>query len=69
MIKDSSFNDLSYNEPGRIWVSGPAMMNGYYNNDEIVTQCCEVKDYGKHNSGETFCNDFKTIPGCLEIID
>ena len=31
MIKDRSFNDLSYNQPGRIWITGPAMMNGYYN--------------------------------------
>ena len=36
MIKDRSFNDLSYNEPGRIWVTGPAMMNCYYNNPQMT---------------------------------
>lgn len=73
MIKDSSFNDLSYNEPGRIWVSGPAMMNGYYNNkrmtdsviftDEEGVRWYNTKDFGfVHDTGSLFVLDRDQSP-------
>ncbi len=68
MIKDSSFNDLSYNTPGRIWITGPAMMNGYYNNQELTDSVIytdkdgvrwyDTKDFGYvHETGSLFVLD------------
>lgn len=76
MIKDSSFNDLSYNEPGRIWITGPAMMNGYYNNPQMTDSVIytdkdgikwyNTKDFGfVHDTGSLFVLDRDQKP--LEI--
>jgi len=42
-IKDSDFNDLTYNQPGRLLVTGPAMMNGYYK-DQDLTNSVLIRD-------------------------
>lgn len=76
MIKDRSFNDLSYNEPGRIWVTGPAMMNCYYNNPQMTDSVIytdkngvkwyNTKDFGfVHDTGSLFVLDRDQKP--LEI--
>lgn len=76
MIKDRSFNDLSYNEPGRIWVTGPAMMNCYYNNPQMTDSVIytdkngvkwyNTKDFGFiHDTGSLFVLDRDQKP--LEI--
>ena len=76
MIKDRSFNDLSYNEPGRIWVTGPAMMNCYYNNPQMTdtviytdkngVKWYNTKDFGfVHDTGSLFVLDRDQKP--LEI--
>ena len=68
MIKDSSFNDLTYNKPGRIFITGPAMMNEYYNNkkltDEVIytdkngVRWYDTKDFGfVHDTGSLFVLD------------
>ena len=76
MIKDRSFNDLSYNQPGRIWVTGPAMMNCYYNNPQMTDSVIytdkngvkwyNTKDFGfVHDTGSLFVLDRDQKP--LEI--
>ena len=76
MIKDRSFNDLSYNEPGRIWITGPAMMNCYYNNPQMTDSVIytdkngvkwyNTKDFGfVHDTGSLFVLDRDQKP--LEI--
>lgn len=37
-IVDDSFNDLTYNQPGRLLITGPCIMNGYYERDDLTKQ-------------------------------
>ena len=56
MVKDENGNDLTYNQPGHLYITGPAMMNGYLNNKELTNQVLirdskgtlwyDTKDYG-----------------------
>ena len=56
MVKDENGNDLTYNQPGHLYITGPAMMNGYLNNKELTDQVLirdskgtlwyDTKDYG-----------------------
>ena len=56
MVKDEDGNDLTYNQPGHLYITGPAMMNGYLNNKELTNQVLirdskgtlwyDTKDYG-----------------------
>ncbi len=56
MVKDESGNDLTYNQPGKLYITGPAMMSGYYQNQELTDKVLirdskgklwyDTKDYG-----------------------
>lgn len=56
MVKDEDGNDLTYNQPGHLYITGPAMMNGYLNNKKLTNQVLirdskgtlwyDTKDYG-----------------------
>ena len=42
-IVDESFQDVSYNIPGRLLITGPCLMNGYYGRDDL-TEKVLIKD-------------------------
>lgn len=42
-IVDNSFNDLTYNQPGRLLVTGPAQMIGYYERPDLTNKVL-IKD-------------------------
>lgn len=37
-IVDDSFQDLTYNKAGRLLITGPCLMNGYYGRDDLTKQ-------------------------------
>lgn len=55
-VVDDEMNDLTYNQNGRILITGPCMMNGYMNRDELTKEVFitdedgivwfDTKDYG-----------------------
>lgn len=67
-IKDQNFNDLSYNQPGRLLITGPAMMNGYYN-DESLTKDVLLTDEDGTIWYDTKDYAYVDISGSLVTID
>lgn len=67
-IKDQDFNDLSYNQPGRLLITGPAMMNGYYN-DESLTKDVLITDEDGTIWYDTKDYAYVDISGSLVTID
>ena len=67
-IKDQDFNDLSYNQPGRLLITGPAMMNGYYN-DESLTKDVLITDEDGTMWYDTKDYAYVDISGSLVTID
>lgn len=72
-IVDSSFKDLTYNVPGRLLITGPCLMNGYYKNEELTkkvlytdsdgTVWYDTKDYAYvSNNGSLFVLDRDVQP-------
>lgn len=67
-IVDEDFRDLTYNVPGRLFITGPCLMNGYYNRDDLTQKAIYVDDKGVswYNTG-----DYAVIDedGCLTVLD
>ena len=67
-IVDSSFNDLTYNEPGRLFISSPCLMLGYFGRKDLTREALytdrkgtiwyDTKDYGYLDKN-----------GCLFVLD
>lgn len=67
-IIDENGNDLTYNQPGRLLITGPCLMNGYLGRDDL-TQKVLIKD----KNGITWYDtrDYAVIDedGCLTVLD
>lgn len=67
-IIDENGNDLTYNQPGRLLITGPCLMNGYLGRDDL-TQKVLIKD----ENGITWYDtrDYAVIDedGCLTVLD
>lgn len=67
-IIDERGNDLTYNQPGRLLITGPCLMNGYLGRDDL-TQKVLIKD----ENGITWYDtrDYAVIDedGCLTVLD
>lgn len=67
-IVDSNFNDLSYNEPGHLFINSPCLMRGYFGRDDLTKQVLYTDDKG------TIWYDTKDYAymdenGCLFVLD
>ena len=53
-IVDESFQDVSYNTPGRLLITGPCLMNGYYGREDLTKQALIKDDKGItwYNTGD-----------------
>lgn len=67
-IVDESFNDVTYNTPGRLLITGPCLMNGYYNRDDLTKKAIYVDESGIswYYTGDYAVMDYD---GCLTVID
>lgn len=67
-IVDESFKDVTYNKPGKLFITGPCLMNGYYNRDDLTQKAIYKDEKGTcwYNTG-----DYAVIDedGCLTILD
>lgn len=67
-IVDDSFRDVTYNVPGRLLITGPCLMNGYYNREDLTNQAIYTDENGVswYNTG-----DYAVIDddGCLTVLD
>lgn len=67
-IVDESFNDLTYNKPGKLLITGPCLMNGYYKRDDLTKKAIYVDNNGVswYNTGDYAVLD---TDGCLTVLD
>lgn len=67
-IVDDSFNDLTYNKPGRLLITSPALMNGYYNRPDLTEKVLYTDKGGVtwYNTGDYAVLD---DDGCLTVLD
>ena len=67
-IVDDSFNDVTYTIPGKLFITGPALMNGYYNRDDLTKKVLYTDEQGVtwYNT-----NDYAILDddGCLTVLD
>lgn len=67
-IVDESFKDVTYNVPGRLLITGPCLMNGYYNRDDLTKKAIYVDEKG---ISWYYTGDYAVMDddGCLTVID
>lgn len=67
-IVDDSFRDVTYNVPGRLFITGPCLMNGYYNREDLTKQAIYIDENGIswYNAGDYAVMD---DDGCLTVLD
>lgn len=67
-IVDSNFQDVTYCVPGRLFVSGPGLMNGYYGKEELTKSVLKTDDKGRvwYDTGDYAVMD---EDGCLFVLD
>ena len=67
-IVDDSFNDLTYNKPGRLFITSPALMNEYYNRPDLTQKALSTDKDGVtwYNTGDYAVLD---DDGCLTVLD
>lgn len=67
-IVDDSFNDVTYNIPGKLFITGPALMNGYYKRDDLTKKVLYTDEKGItwYNTGDYAVLD---EDGCLTVLD
>lgn len=67
-IVDESFNDLTYNKPGKLFITGPCLMNGYYHRDDLTSKAIYYDENGTpwYNTGDYAVLD---DDGCLTVLD
>lgn len=67
-ITDGSLNPLSYNERGKLFITGPALMNEYYNRPDLTKEAILVDKDGTrwYNTKDYAVMD---DDGCLTVLD
>lgn len=67
-IVDESFRDVTYNVPGRLFITGPCLMNGYYNREDLTRKAIYTDEKGIswYNTGDYAIVD---KDGCLTVLD
>lgn len=67
-IVDESFNDVTYNKPGRLLITGPCLMNGYYNREDLTKKAIYIDEKGIswYSTGDYAVVD---NDGCLTVLD
>lgn len=67
-ITDDSGNDITYGQPGKLYVTGPCLMNGYYNRDDLTKKAI-FKDKNGIEWYKT--GDYAVVDndGCLTVLD
>ena len=67
-IVNDSFKDVTYNIPGKLFITGPSLMNGYYNRDDLTKEALYTDKEGVtwYNTGDYAIID---NDGCLTVLD
>lgn len=67
-IVDDSFNDVTYNVPGKLYITGPCLMNGYYHRPDLTEKAIYIDDEG---TSWYYTGDYAVLDegGCLTVID
>lgn len=67
-IVDEDFKDLTYNVPGRLLITGPCLMNGYYHRNDLTEKAIYMDEKGVswYNTGDYAVMD---ADGCLTVLD
>lgn len=67
-IVNDSFEDVTYNVPGRLLITGPSLMNGYYKRDDLTKQALYTDENNVtwYNTGDYAVLD---DDGCLTVLD
>lgn len=67
-IIDESGKDLGYNKPGKLFITGPCLMNGYYKRDDLTKNVIHVDKAGTH---WYYTGDYAFVDtdGCLTVLD
>lgn len=67
-IVDESFHDVTYNVPGRLFITGPALMNGYYKREDLTKKVLYTDEKGItwYDTGDYAVVD---DDGCLTVLD
>lgn len=68
MIVDDDYNNLTYNIPGRLFITGPCLMNGYFIRPDLTQKSFYVDEEGTtwYNTGDYAVMD---EDGCLTVLD
>lgn len=67
-IVDSDFKDLTYNQPGRLLITSPCLMLGYFGRDDLTKQALYTDEKGTiwyDTKDYAYVND----NGCLYVLD
>lgn len=67
-IVDDAFKDVTYNVAGKLFITGPCLMNGYYHRDDLTKKAIYIDENGIswYNTGDYAVMD---EDGCLTILD
>ena len=67
-IVDDSFEDVTYNNPGKLYITSPCLMNGYYKRDDLTKKALYTDKKGTiwYNTGDYAVMD---TDGCLTVLD
>lgn len=67
-IVDESFNDVTYNRPGRLLISSPCLMNGYFKNEQLTSNVIYTDEEGNK---WYYTGDYAVMDndGCLTVLD
>lgn len=67
-IVDDSFKDVTYGVPGKLFITGPCLMNGYYKDEDLTKKVIYVDNEGIswYNTGDYAVMD---SDGCLTVLD
>ncbi len=67
-IVNESFKDTTYNVPGQLLITGPCLMNGYYNREDLTNKVIYMDEYG---TSWYITGDYAVLDddGCLTVLD
>ena len=67
-IVDDSFRDVTYNVNGRLLITGPCLMNEYYNREDLTKKAIYIDENGVR---WYYTGDYAVMDqdGCLKVLD